>query len=216
MFVVAVAGSSGLSTPLPPRISESALSRSFGRCEPWSPDRATLLEVINVVGRFRDSSAWSDRTSPFATVDDASASTADQAATAKRRAFADKMSQVERLAFVENVPQLPFEDESLAATAGLSVKAFAAMTVEPAHLAVVFDSLARSKTTLVDRSQADERIASWRRDDGSFDVDAFSSGLRKGSVAVLAANAVLYFFLTAGAAVVARVVLGAASGGGSG
>ena len=91
-----------------------------------------------------------------------------------------------------------------------------AMTVEPAHLAVVFDSLARSKTTLVDRSQADERIASWRRDDGSFDVDAFSSGLRKGSVAVLAANAVLYFFLTAGAAVVARVVLGAASGGGSG
>jgi len=213
MFLIG-ASSSGFSAPNPTRLS-AAIGRSFGRCEPWSPDRATLLEVINVVGRFRDSSAWSDRTQ-FAVLDDASASTSDQAATAKRREFADKMSQVERLAFVENVPRLPFEDESLAEAAGLSVDDFTAMSVEPAHLAVVFDALANSKTTLVSRAEADERIASWRRADGSLDADAFSAGLRKGAVAVLAANAVLYFFLTAGVAVVARVVLGAAGGGGSG
>ena len=215
MFSALVSCASGFSTARPARLSAAALGRTFGRCEPWSPDTATLLEVINVVGRFQDSSLWSDRTQ-FAVLDDASSSTANQAATAKRREFADKMLQVERLAFVENVPQLPFEDESLAAAAGLSVDDFAAMSIEPAHLTVVFDALANSKTTLVTRADADERIASWRRADGSLDADAFGAGLRKGLLAVLAANAVLYFFLTAGVAVVARVVLGAAGGAGSG
>ena len=79
-------------------------------------------------------------------------------------------------------------------------------------LAVVFDALAHSKTTLVSRSDADERIRSWRRaDDGSLDADAFGAGLRKGLLAVLAANFVLYFFIASGVAIVGKVVFNAAT-----
>ena len=60
------------------------------------------------------------------------------------------------------------------------------------------------------RSDADERIKSWRRvDDGSLDADAFGAGLRKGMLAVLAANFVLYFFISSGVAIVGKVVYNA-------
>ena len=192
----------------PPRLGNDP---SFGRCEPWAPERATLLEVINIVGRFEDSSEWAKRTE-VAVLDDDKASTTAQAATAKRRDFAQKLDQVERLAFVKNVPKLPFTDKRMAAAVGKSVADFASMPVELAHLAVVFDALAHSKTTLVSRSDADERIKSWRReDDGSLDAEAFGGGLRKGFLAVLAANFVLCFFLTTGVAIVGRVIYDAAT-----
>ena len=194
----------------PPRMTSDP-SRTFGRCEFWAAEKATTLQVVNVIGRFSDSGAWVERTD-FATIEDASADTTAQAATEKRNAFAKKFDQVERVAFVSNVPSLPFIDDRLAADVGASVESFAAMPIEPAHLAVVFDALAHSKTTLVKRSDADERIASWRAADGSFDADAFGSGLRTGLVSVLAANVVLYFFLATGVTVVARVGLDLASG----
>lgn len=75
--------------------------RDFGRCEPWAPEKASTLEVINVVGRFRDCSAWVER-SEFIVLEDAAASTDSQAATEKRGDFAKKFDQVERLAFVTN------------------------------------------------------------------------------------------------------------------
>ena len=190
-----------------PRLS----AESFGRCEPWAPERATLLEVVNVVGRIEDSSAWAERTEVVVLEDD-KVSTTEQAATAKRRNMAQKNDQVEKLAFVTNVPSLPFTDERMAAAVGRSVADFASMPVEPATLAVVFDALAHSKTTLVSRSDADERIRSWRRaDDGSLDADAFGAGLRKGLLAVLAANFVLYFFIASGVAIVGKVVFNAAT-----
>ena len=180
-------------------------ARTFGRCEPWAPERATTLEVINIIGRFEESSQWSARTE-FATPD-ASESTTAQAATEKRREFAQKYDQAERLAFNTNVPTLPFVDAPLAASVGRTVDDFATMEITPAHLSVVFDALANSKTTLVSKDAADERIKAWRTADGGFDAEAFGGGLRKGLVAVLAANAVLYFFIASGIAVVARVAL---------
>ena len=145
-------------------------------------------------------------------VDDERVSSPDQSRTAKRRAFADKFGQVERVAFEANVPGLPFVDAPLAASVGMGVDDFALMAGEPAHLAVVFDALAHSKTTLVSREEAEARIASWRADDGGLDADAFGKGLRKGLLAVLAANAVLYFFVASGVAVVCRVFLDVAAG----
>jgi hypothetical protein len=102
---------------------------------------------------------------------------------------------------------LPFADAALASSVGQSVDAFAAMPVERAHLAVVFDALAQSKTTLVSREDADARIAAWRTTDGSFAADTFGGGLRRGLLSVLAANAVLYFFVASGVAIVGRVLL---------
>ena len=187
------------------------LDRTFGRCEPWAPERATLLDVINVIGRFEDSSSWSKRYE-FAVIEDEAAATTDQAATAKRRDFADKFDQVERIAFVTNVPALPFADAALASSVGLAVEDFASREVAPEHLSVVFDALAQSKTTLVRRDDANARLAAWRTADGGLDADAFGRGLRTGLLSVLAANAVLYFFVASGVAIVGRVVVDAAQG----
>ena len=182
-------------------------TRCFGRCEPWAPEKATLLDVINVVGRFRDSKAWAERTE-VAVLEDARVDSKDQAATATRRDYANRMGQAERLAFMTNVPGLPFTDDKMAAAVGKTVDDFASAPVEAAHLAVVFDALAHSKTTLVSRADADARIKSWRAADGSLDADAFEAGLRKGTVAVLAANFVLYFLSSCGIAIVGKIVLG--------
>jgi len=190
---------------LPPQLSES---KTFGRCEPWAPETASLLDVINVLGRFEDSAAWSTRTT-YAVVDDRASSTPEQAATESRGEFAKKFDQVERVAFLENVPQLPFTDEVLAQSVGTSAEYFASTEVDRAHLMVVFDALAHSKSTLVSRSEADERIASWRAADGSFDASAFEYGLRKGLIAVLSANVVLYGLIAGGVAIVGKVILDA-------
>ena len=192
---------------LSPRLSGET-SRRFGRCEPWAPEKATLLEVINVIGRFEDSAAWSTRET-YAVVDDKASSTPEQAATESRGEFAKKFDQVERVAFIENVPRLPFTDDVLARSVGKMPEYFAAAEVERAHLMVVFDALAQSKSTLVSKSDADERIASWRAADGSFDASAFEYGLRKGLVAVVAANAVLYGLIAGGVAIVGKVVVDA-------
>eukprot|EP00966_Prymnesium_polylepis_P021123 486025-Prymnesium_polylepis.1 len=88
------------------------------------------------------------------------------------------------------------------------------MAVEPAHIAVVFDALAESKSSVVNRDDADARLALWRTPDGGFDEEAFGGGLRKGLVTVLRAYVVLYFFVGCGVAVVGRVVLDAIGGSG--
>ena len=192
----------------PPLLSAE---RSFGRCEFWSAEKASSLQVVNVIGRFRESSQWAERSS-YAELEDESVSTTDQAKTAKRRDFAKKFDQVERVAFVENMPSLPFGDAALASSIGKAVEDFDSMEVEAAHLAVVFDALAHSKTTLVSKREADERIATWRTADGAFDADAFGKGLRIGLVSVLSANAVLYFFVGSGIAIACRLLLDAAQG----
>ena len=194
---------------VPPHMCTSAKGKLYGRCEPWAPEKATLLEVINVIGRFRDSAVWAER-KEFAVVADAKETTADQAATADRADFAKRLNQVERVAFIQNVPSLPFTDEALAAAVGRRVDEFESMPVLPDHMAVVFDSIAQSKSSVVSREDADERIARWRTADGRFDDAAFGAGLQKGFGTVIRAYAVLYFLLGCGVAVVGKFLLDAA------
>ena len=185
-------------------------SRTFGRCEPWASERATARQIVGVVGRFTDSASWRDRSS-FATVDDASADTPLQAETENRYAVAKKLGQVERVAFLQNVPTLPFVDERLAASVGATVDDFTSTSIDEATMQIVFDALAQSKTSLVKQDDADARIAAWRGADGGFDDDAFGAGLRQGAGAVIAANAVLYFFLISGAFIVFKIAVGIAT-----
>ena len=172
---------------------------------PWASERATARQIVGVVGRFTDSASWRDRSS-FATVDDASADTPLQAETENRYAVAKKLGQVERVAFLQNVPKLSFEDERLAASVGATVDDFASGdSVDEATMQIVFDALAQSKTSLLKQDDADARIAAWRGADGGFDADAFGAG------AVIAANAVLYFFLISGAFIVFKIAVGIAT-----
>ena len=205
----ATAALTGPRTPLAPRM-RAAPSRTFGRCEPWASERATARQIVGVVGRFTDSASWRDRSS-FATVDDASADTPLQAETENRYAVAKKLGQVERVAFLQNVPTLPFVDERLAASVGATVDDFTSTSIDEATMQIVFDALAQSKTSLVKQDDADARIAAWRGADGGFDDDAFGAGLRQGAGAVIAANAVLYFFLISGAFIVFKIAVGIAT-----
>jgi len=205
----AAAALTGPRTPLAPRMMADP-SRTFGRCEPWASERATARQIVGVVGRFTDSASWRDRSS-FATVDDASADTPLQAETENRYAVAKKLGQVERVAFLQNVPTLPFVDERLAASVGATVDDFTSTSIDEATMQIVFDALAQSKTSLVKQDDADARIAAWRGADGGFDADAFGDGLRQGAGAVIAANAVLYFFLISGAFIVFKIAVGIAT-----
>lgn len=202
----AAAALTGPRTPLAPRMMADP-SRTFGRCEPWASERATARQIVGVVGRFTDSASWRDRSS-FATVD-ASADTPLQAETENRYAVAKKLGQVERVAFLQNVPKLRFDDERLAASVGATADDFA--SIDEATMQIVFDALAQSKTSLVKQDDADARIAAWRGADGGFDADAFGAGLRQGAGAVIAANAVLYFFLISGAFIVFKIAVGIAT-----
>ena len=206
----ATAALTGPRTPLAPRMMADP-SRTFGRCEPWASERATARQIVGVVGRFTDSASWRDRSS-FATVDDASADTPLQAETENRYAVAKKLGQVERVAFLQNVRKLRFDDQRLAASVGATVDDFASGdSVDEATMQIVFDALAQSKTSLVKQDDADARIAAWRGADGGFDADAFGDGLRQGAGAVIAANAVLYFFLISGAFIVFKIAVGIAT-----
>ena len=213
MLVAASAATAALTgprTPLAPRMMADP-SRTFGRCEPWASERATARQIVGVVGRFADSASWRDRSS-FATVDDASADTPLQAETENRYAVAKKLGQVERVAFLQNVRKLRFDDQRLAASVGATVDDFASGdSVDEATMQIVFDALAQSKTSLVKQDDADARIAAWRGADGGFDDDAFGAGLRQGAGAVIAANAVLYFFLISGAFIVFKIAVGIAT-----
>lgn len=106
---------------------------------------------------------------------------------------------------------MPFQDAALAASVGKSVSDFDTPPTRE-HLLVVFDAIAQSKSSLCKRTDADERINTWRAADGSFDEEGFGKCLQAGSVSVLAANFVLYFLISCGAAIVGRVALDVATG----
>ena len=112
------------------------LSKVYRRAEPWDSRTATLLEVVNVVGRFEDCESWSQRKQFSEPIVDKSAE--DAAGTEKRAEFAKRHSQAERRAFKENVATLPFTNTALAASVGKTVDDFAALPSE-ASLMVVFD-----------------------------------------------------------------------------
>ena len=97
------------------------------------------------------------------------------------------------------------------AQVGATADEFASASIDEATMQIVFDALARSKTSLVKQDDADARIAAWRGADGGFDADAFGDGLRQGAGAVIAANAVLYFFLISGAFIVFKIAVGIAT-----
>mmetsp|Transcript_23071 Transcript_23071/g.72504 ORF Transcript_23071/g.72504 Transcript_23071/m.72504 type:complete len:167 (-) Transcript_23071:694-1194(-) len=159
------------------------LEKRFKRAEFWEAGDASLLELINVIGRWESCSEWLERTR-FAVVEDARKENMVQGASVERYDYARRNGLVERLAMVQNVPQLPFRDERLAAWAGKSVREMNAMPVSRAAVEIVFDSLTQSKSSLVPEKVMDERRARLIGADGGFDEGGFLSGMVKSRVAV--------------------------------
>jgi hypothetical protein len=185
MLLCLLVGAAGLSSPLAAKFANNpAAARTFRRAEFWDRGSASLLEIANVVGRWEQASEWEVR-SEFSEVENPRDTSEKQGATLQRYEMAQRLGQVERVALLQNCPKLPFRDEKLAASIGLSVSDFAELELSPVAINIVFDALAESKSSLLPPDKVDERAASWRAADGSLDADKFAASLYKSRFLVI-------------------------------
>ena len=103
-------------------------SKVFKRAEFWDGGDATILDIINVLGRFEEASQFGTRTE-FAEVKNYRLEDEAQGATLQRYEMAQRMKVVERIALLQNCPKMPFTNAPLAASVGKSVDEFNAMKV---------------------------------------------------------------------------------------
>jgi len=152
----------------------------FRRAEFWDNRSATLAEVVNVLGRFESTSEWSER-SFFIEVDPkfAKKEVEDNSWTRKRFEMAQRFGMVERVAMQQNLADLPFTNEKLAASLGKSVEEFNELPVSRAAIDVVYDALVESKSSLLQPDVLMTRKNGWINEDGSLNEIAFRLGLYK-------------------------------------
>ena len=165
-------------------------STTFKGADVLSTDSATLLDIVNVLGRWTSCEEWKVRTSftdaapPAATTGEfmgggPSFDVEAQVGSRERYEMAQRLGMCERLAFQQNVPKLTFRDAALAEGFGLGTSDFAAMAVNPVAVDIVYDALAESKQGLIQASTIDARRARFFRKDGSFHDGKFALALYK-------------------------------------
>jgi hypothetical protein len=154
------------------------LAIGFRRAEFWSNQTTTLLEVINVLGRFESCAEWRER-SVFSVVENTRVEDEAQGETRERHDMAVRMKCSERVALYQNCPNLPFTNAKLAASVGLTVEDFAGLEVTKASCNVVYDALAESRSGLIPYATMDARRAGLTDTAGGFNEVAFRTGLYK-------------------------------------
>lgn len=177
-----VALAAGVTTPT--RFANPVLVKTYRRAEFWDEGSATLLDVVNVIGRWQTANEWSTRTE-FVEVEDQRANTNIQAYSSKRYQMAQRLGQVERVALLQNAQKLKFRDEALANGLGLTVQDFEELELNPVAVNIVFDALAQSKNSLLPVDVVDARRRGFIASDGSLNEAAFSSGLIKARALVI-------------------------------
>ncbi|KAL1518423.1 hypothetical protein AB1Y20_002715 [Prymnesium parvum] len=164
--------------------SMSSASKVYRRAQFWEAEACTLLEIANVLGRWRTVDQWRERTA-FAAPTARRVDSMAQGGTLERYEYAQRNDLAERVAMQQNLPSLPFTDERLAAAFGKSVAEFDAMPVSKVAIDVVFDALVESKASMVKAAAADERRRAWVAEDGSINEGALAAGLYKSRALVI-------------------------------
>jgi len=184
---VATSAMSSVSSPraAAPMLSTDA-DRLFKRAEFWVDKTVSAVEIANVLGRWEDTSEWSERTI-FASEDDfsARAETELQAQTLKRFEMAQRLGCVERVAHYQNVPNLPFKNAALAASLGKTVEEMNAIRPTKYACNVVYDALAQSKSSLIPPKTIMERRNVYVTASGDLDLNAFQVGIWKARFVVI-------------------------------
>lgn len=160
------------------------IKQEMHRAEFWTNETATILECINVVGR------WNDYTDILERSVFTSESYRDedlrQSGTEKRYKMAQKLKCTERYGLMCNAPNKPFTNAALAASVGLTCEDFNALPVSMAACNIVYDAMAESRTGLIPYAQSDARRAAFTAGpDGSFDQNRFKIGLYKSRAVVI-------------------------------
>mmetsp|Transcript_16793 Transcript_16793/g.46734 ORF Transcript_16793/g.46734 Transcript_16793/m.46734 type:complete len:285 (-) Transcript_16793:150-1004(-) len=163
---------------------ETDLDKVFRRAEFWDKEKATKLEIINVLGRWDSAKEWAERTE-FTQVLDVRKESYAQSATRGRYEMAQKNGLVERVALQQNAPKMPFKNAALAASVGKTVNDFQDMPVTRAAVNVVFDALVESRNGLIPPDLCDERRARMITADGGLDEAAFNAGTYRARALVI-------------------------------
>ena len=158
-------------------MSAADTAKTFRSAQFWEEDTATLLDIVNVLGRWESCNEWAERTE-FSVVTVTRDETMAQGATLERYAYAQRVGAAERVALLQNAPKLPFRDESLAASVGRTVEQMNAMPVSAAAAGIVYDALAESKSGIVPRETIDKRVQRWRTAEGGLDDGALPADFR--------------------------------------
>jgi len=168
----------------PALASNPARDVSFRRAEFWDRGSATLLDVVNVVGRWESTEEWKVRTD-FVEVEDPRKQGPEQGATKQRYEMAQRLGQVERTALQQNVGKLRFKDERLASAVGLRVEDFAELEINPVAVNIVYDALAQSKSSMLPPEVIDSRRRAWLDESGGLNELAFRIGLYRARFTVI-------------------------------
>ena len=199
---------------MPARVASEELSKVFKTANfiwplPGAELSATKLEILNVrpppspatrcqpvlssahprapsqvIGRWDSVFQWNKRTE-FTVVENVKEDSLDQGGTKQRHETAIKLKCAERCALMYNCKKLPFTNEALAASVGMTCDEFNELAVSDVAVNVVFDSLVESKSSLVDFDAANARRAGWVNADGSLNELAFNVGMFKSRVLVV-------------------------------
>ena len=105
--------------------------------------------------------------------------------TLKRHEMAKRLGCAERVALFQKVPELPFTNELLAKSVGLTVEDFQKLPVSIAACNIVFDALAESRSGLIPYATVDDRYKQIVNADGSFNELAFRVGHTKSTVLII-------------------------------
>ncbi len=190
----------------------AAASKTLRSAEWWDEQsEATLLDVVNVLGRWQNSAEWKTRTR-FAVPGSIREESMTQAASIDRYDYAVRNKLVERVALVQNVPNLPFRNAELAAAYGKTLDEMNALPVRPSAANIVFDALAQSKSSLLPEAVVDDRVQSFFNDDGTLNEGAIGAGMAKSRLAVTSGFILLGKGQLYGLAAIVRVVLDATGG----
>ena len=136
-----------------------------------------------MIGRYEKCSEWLTRTE-FVELSKSESRQEDDrnGLTLKRHEMALRMKCGERAALFQNAPKLPFTNEKLAASVGLTVDDFNTLPVTKDACEVLYDALAESKSTLIPYSVLDARRAAMVNEDGTFNETAFRFGHAKSTI----------------------------------
>lgn len=170
---------------VPARLSSNAaVAKTFRRAEFWDQGSATLLDIVNVLGRWESAIEWAKRTE-FMDASEVNSSDVTPASTRERYEMAQRLGQVERIALVQNSKKLQFRDEALAGALGLTSRDFQDLEINPVAVNIVFDALAQSKNSMLPPEVVDERRRLLLSPDGGLDELKFSLSLFKARLLVI-------------------------------
>jgi len=165
------------------KCTDKTMQETWRRAAFWENETATLLEVVNVLGRFETCNEWTERLM-FVSESDLNAKDEDdrQALTKKRGEMAKRMGCGERAALFQNVPTMPFRNPALAKSVGLAVEDFERLPVTRSACNILYDGLAESRSTLIPYKVLDARRNAMINPDGTFNQVGFRLGWSKSCI----------------------------------